>query len=151
MIKKPPETYRAFLDRLEDLFDQSPPESIKDAQDELIDAGLDPDVIGERIKAIAGRSIDRVRASLWAEAAAQRRSALANIARFKTHIPDSRTGVEAAIRDILQQSPALKDLPAISAHFRNFAEATDEDLKGLLLELEFLRLETAKDSKDKDK
>ncbi len=151
MIKKPPETYRAFLERLEDLFDQSPPESIKDAQDEIIDAGLDPEVIGERMKAIADRSISRARANWWAEAAAQRRSALAYITRFTAHIPDSRPGIEAAIRDILQQSPGLKDLPAISAHFRNFAEATDEDLKSLLLELEFLRLETAKDSKDKDK
>jgi len=151
MIKKPPETYRAFLDRLEDLFDQSPPESIKDAQDELIDAGLNPDAIGERIKAVADRSLARARASWWAEAAAERRSALANITRFTTRIPDSRRDVEAAIRDILQQSPSLNDLPAISTHFRNFAEATDEDLKSLLVELEFLRLETAKDSADKDK
>jgi hypothetical protein len=151
MIKKPPETYRAFLDRLEDLVDQNPPENVKEAEDELRDAGLDPEVVGQRMKAIADRSIARARASWWAEAAAQRRSAVANITRFTTHIPDSRPSIEAAIRDILQQSPGLKDLPAISAHFRNFAEATDEDLKSLLLELEFLRLETAKDSKDKDK
>jgi hypothetical protein len=151
MTKKQPETYRAFLDRLEDLFDQSPPETIKDAQDELVNAGLDPNVIGERIKLIADRSIAHARSNWWAEAAAQRRNALANINRFTTQIPDSRPAIEAAIRDILQQTPGLKDLPAISAHFRNFAEAADEDLKSLLLELEFLRQETAKDSKDKEK
>ena len=54
MIKKPPETYRAFLDRLEDLFDQSPPENAKDAEEELRDAGLDPELVGQRIEGYCG-------------------------------------------------------------------------------------------------
>ena len=149
MIKKPPETYRTFLDRLEELFDQSPPESIKDAQDELTDAGLDPDVIGERIKAIADQSIARARESCWTKVAAERQSALGSLAGFIAQTPDSRTDIEAAIRQILHQSPGLKDRLTVSAHFRNFAEATDEDLKSLLFELEFLRLKTEIDSKNK--
>jgi hypothetical protein len=151
MIKKSPETYRAFLDRLEDLLDQSPPENVKEAEDELRDAGLDPEVVGQRMRAIAEQTLARSRANWWAEAAVERRHALDKLTQFAAPIPDARSGIEAAIRQILQQSPRLRDLPTVSAHFRNFAEATDEDLKSLLLELEFLRMETSKDSEDKDK
>lgn len=151
MIKKPPETYRAFLDRLEDLFDQSPPENVKEAEEELRDAGLDPEVVGQRMRAIAEQALTRARANWWTKVAVERRHVLDKLTQFAAHIPEARSGIETAIREILKQSPRLSDLPMVTAHFRNFAEATDEDLKSLLLELEFLRMEAAEDSEDEDK
>jgi|GraSoiStandDraft_41_1057321.scaffolds.fasta_scaffold876464_2 hypothetical protein len=151
MIKKPPETYRAFVDRLADLFDQIPPEDIEEAEQELRDAGVDPEAIGQRMKNLAEQTLARSRLNWRAEAAAERRHALDKLTHFAARIPEARSGLEIAIREILERSPHLGNLPAVTAHFRNFAEATDEDLRSLLLELEFLRMQAEEDSKDKDK
>ena len=149
-MKKPPETYRAFVDRLADLFDQIPPETIEDAAQELRDAGLDSDAIGQRMKILAEQTLVRSRLNWRTNAAEERVRALEKLTHFVTRVPEARSEVETAIRQILERSPKLVDLPAVSAHFRNFAEATDEDLKSLLFELAFLHMQAEEDSKDQD-
>ena len=151
MIKKPPETYRTFLNRIADLFDQIPPEDINEAEQELRDGGLDPETVGQRMSVLAEQTLARSHLNWRSEAAAQRRQALDQLTHFAARIPESRYELENKIREILERSPHFQQLPTVTAHFRNFTEASDEDLKSLLLELEFLRMQTDKESKDKDK
>jgi len=139
MTKKPPETYREFLDRLADLFDEVPPESLEEAEQELRDAGLDPEAIGQRMSELAARTLARSPLNWRVSAPEERHRALGQFTHFKATIPETRAEIEVAIRQILEQMPHLAQSPAVTTHFRNFEEAGDEDLRSLLLELEFLR------------
>jgi hypothetical protein len=151
MIKKPPETYRAFVDRLADLFDQIPPETVEEAEQELRDAGFDPEAVGQRMKILAEQTLARSRLNWRINAAEERGRVVDKLTHFVARVPEARSELETAIRQILERSPQFGNLPAVTAHFRNFAEATDEDLKSLLFELEFLHMQAEEDSKDKEK
>ena len=133
-MKKPPETYRAFVDRLADLFDQIPPETIEDAAQELRDAGLDSDAIGQRMKILAEQTLVRSRLNWRTNAAEERVRALEKLTHFVTRVPEARSEVETAIRQVLRTiTQARRFARRKCVDFRNFAEATDEDLEKLTL------------------
>ena len=96
MIKKPPETYRTFLNRIADLFDQIPPEDINEAEQELRDGGLDPETVGQRMSVLAEQTLARSHLNWRSEAAAQRRQALDQLT-LRARIPESRYELENKI------------------------------------------------------
>ena len=96
MTKKPPETYREFLDRLADLFDEVPPESLEEAEQELRDAGLDPEAVGQRMSELAAQTLARSPLNWRVSAAEERRHALGQLTHFKAAVPKTRSETEGA-------------------------------------------------------
>lgn len=110
-------------------------ESLEEANAFLIEQGLDPDKIGKEFEQLAQQALSesplhwkkRARAEIE-----QKREQLNKRLKISSL---SRDEMLKAIRDLQRTLGGAS--PAI-AYYRNFEEVSDEDLAGILTELEFL-------------
>lgn len=142
-MKTKPETDQDLINSIAELLGHDDPdESPEMVDDELRAVGLDPEVIGAKIAAIAEEA-DRRSPLNWRQRAGEQRAAAERRLARRSVIADtrSRDDIVREINAVVARSPRLQGAPTAQAHFRNFETATDEDLADLLVELEFLEAE----------
>lgn len=139
-MKPKPETERDLVDALAEAFEHAEADlSIEEVDEELRAGGLNPEAVGARLAAVAEQAYRQSPYNWRQRAAAERAEA------------DRRLREKLAAKRLLSREETLREIQAITsrsselraqAHFRNFEHATDEDLAGLLADLQLLE-ETA--------
>jgi hypothetical protein len=135
--RRSPETYEELFRAFTDLFNETEPEDPEEVNALLREAGYDPDEVAARMQAIAEQALASSPLN-WRNRARQQLSEAA--AQFENFVPTprgSRSEIMAAIKQIIAQLGGPQSQP-VAAHFRNFEEASDEDLASLLSDLEYL-------------
>lgn len=107
-------------------FEELEPETKEEEDEELRAFGLDPDQVGERLEKVAERAL-RKSPYNW-----RNRSGEIEEAKRRRESVD----IADLSRDDMLQT--LRDNPRMGAHFRDFEELTDEDLRSLLADQKFL-------------
>ncbi len=134
--RQPPVTEEELVHAFADLFDEVEPETPEEIDAVLRDGGHDPDTIAARMKSIAERALARSPLN-WRNRAQQELEAERSKLDRVTPIPRRGRGeIIAAIQQLLSRLQARQLAPAHA--YRNFDQATDEDLASLLAELEYL-------------
>jgi hypothetical protein len=137
--KKRIESSEDLVNAVEELFDQTLMDVPEEANTVLKEAGYDPDAVGKKMEAIARRAMSNSPLN-WRNRARQElekeRSRLGGVSPLP---PRSRTEMLAAIEKLRSRLGGRK---LASVFFRNFEQATDDDLAGILEELEFLANQT---------
>jgi len=137
---KKPETDQEFFDLFSSLMEESLPEGIDEADDELRAAGLNPDTVGAEVEAYAAAVLRRL-------AEEERKRAVAAREQFRRELEAARSEREwteeelkAEIAALAAEAGSQQGAPAVAAHFHKFeGRATKSDLESLLVELLFLR------------
>jgi hypothetical protein len=134
--RRPPATEEELVHAFADLFDEVGPETPEEIDAVLREGGHDPDTIAARMKSIAERALARSPLN-WRNRAQQEleaeRTKLDRVTPVARH---DRSEIIAAIQQLLSRLQAHQLAPAHA--YRNFDQATDEDLSSLLAELEYL-------------
>jgi hypothetical protein len=134
--RQPPATEEELVHAFADLFDEVGPETPEEIDAALREGGHDPDTVAARMKSIAERALARSPLN-WRNRAQQEleaeRSRLDNVTPI---LRRGRGEIIAAIQQLLSRLQAHQLAPAHA--YRNFDQATDEDLTSLLAELEYL-------------
>jgi hypothetical protein len=134
--RRPPATEEELVHTFADLFDEVGPETPEEVDAILREGGHDPDTIAARMKSIAERALARSPLN-WRNRAQQEleaeRTKLDRVTPVARH---DRSEIIAAIQQLLSRLQAHQLAPAHA--YRNFDQATDEDLASLLAELEYL-------------
>ena len=134
--RRPPATEEELVHAFADLFDEVGPETPEEIDAALREEGHDPDTIAARMKSVAERALARSPLN-WRNRAQQEleaeRSKLDKVTPILRH---GRGEIIAAIQQLLSRLQAHQLAPAHA--YRNFDQATDEDLSSLLAELEYL-------------
>lgn len=133
--QKPIQSTEDLVNAIDDLIENAMMESLEEANAFLIEQGLDPDKIGKEFEQLAQQALSesplhwkkRARAEIE-----QKREQLNKRLKISSL---SRDEMLKAIRDLQRTLGGAS--PAI-AYYRNFEEVSDEDLAGILTELEFL-------------
>lgn len=134
--RRPPVTEEELVRAFANLFNEVEPETPEEINATLRDAGYDPDTVAARMKAVAERAIMdsplnwRNRAKQELEEERHRRGVAESSA------PQSRKDIINAIRRLLTQIHGNQ--VELATHFRNFDQATNDDLVSLLGDLEYL-------------
>jgi hypothetical protein len=142
---KKPETDQEFFDLFSSLMEESLPEGIDEADDELRAAGLNPDTVGAEVEAHAAAVLRRL-------AEEERKRAVAAREQFRRELEAARSEREwteeelkAEIAAPAAEAGSQQGTPAVAAHFHKFeGRATKSDLESLLVELLFLRAKNRK-------
>lgn len=143
--RRQPQTYEELVAALEELFDNTPaPETKEEIETVLVESGYDPESVAQEMRAVAAKAFEqspfnwRNRARGEMEDAATRFSNAASVL--------AEQGREQIIAQIRALSMSSGGQPTVSTHYRNLDEKSDEDLRGLLEELQFLsEIEQSKD------
>jgi hypothetical protein len=134
--RRPPATEEELVHTFADLFDEVGPETPEEVDAILREGGHDPDTIAARMKSIAEHALARSPLN-WRNRAQQEleaeRTKLDRVTPVARH---DRSEIIAAIQQLLSRLQAHQLAPAHA--YRNFDQATDEDLASLLAELEYL-------------
>ncbi len=144
MKTKKPETEQDLIDALAALLEHDDPdETIEEVDEELRAAGLTPEVVGDRLAAVAKRAF-RQSPLNWRQRGTTERAEADRLFRQRLAAKRelSRDEILHEIQAIASRSPEVR----AQAHFRNFERVTDEDLASLLAELQLLE-ETASRNK----
>lgn len=134
--RQPPATEEELVHAFADLFNEVEPETPEEIDAVLREGGHDPDTIAARMKSIAERALARSPLN-WRNRA--QREVEAERSELDKVTPIVRRGRGEMITDIQQLLSRLQAHQLAPAHaYRNFDQATDEDLASLLAELEYL-------------
>lgn len=134
--RQPPATEEELVHAFADLFNEVEPETPEEIDAVLREGGHDPDTIAARMKSIAERALARSPLN-WRNRA--QREVEAERSKLDKVTPIVRRGRGEMITDIQQLLSRLQAHQLAPAHaYRNFDQATDEDLASLLAELEYL-------------
>lgn len=135
-MKSKPETERDLISALAEAFKHAEADlSIGEVDEELRAAGLNPEELGARLAAVAEQAY-RQSPYNWRQRASAERAEAERLLRQKL-VAKRELSREAMLREIQAISSRSPEVRA-QAHFRNFERATDEDLAGLLAELQLL-------------
>lgn len=134
------ETEQDLINALEDFaYDVNEDESIMDVDEELKSLGYDPILIGRRFQAIASQTLAASPLD-WRNTArieiANARKELGLISRPDPKLLDKSSLIDAiqlALKSLGYTEPAL-----VPAQYRNFEEATEDDLVSILQQLKYL-------------
>jgi hypothetical protein len=138
--KRAIETEQDLVNALEDFaFDVDENESIQDIDDELKTLGYDPDLIGRKFQAIASHVLAASPLD-WRNRApieiAEAREKLEHIGQPDTKHQDKASIIEAI--QLALKNLGFSDSAVIPAQYRNFEEATENDLISMLQQLNYL-------------
>ena len=134
--RRPPATEEELVHAFADLFDEVGPDTPGEIDAILREGGHDPDTIAARMKSIAERALARSPLN-WRNRAQQELEAEKRKLDSATPIVwRGRGEMITAIQQLLSRLHAHQLAPAHA--YRNFDQATDEDLASLLAELEYL-------------
>jgi len=134
--RQPPATEEELVHAFADLFDEVGPDTSEEIDAVLREGGHDPDTIAARMKSIAERALSRSPLN-WRNRAQQELEAeRSKLDRVTPIVRRGREEIIAAIQQLLSRLQARQLAPAHA--YRNFDQATDEDLASLLAELEYL-------------
>lgn len=124
----PPE----FLDTLRRFLTSTEAESIEELDEELKAEGIDPDAVRARVVAMVAAHADERRLSWRERAAAKRRAIVETLAALRQAVPQGREALLARVRALTESlGPQL-----VETYCHRFEEARDEDLPGLVEDLE---------------
>lgn len=129
------ETSEDLVHILADLFNEVSPKTSEEIDDELREAGYDPDEVAEHMKSVAERAIANSPFN-WRNQRQELADERARLERSTLPPGKSRIQLIEAIKQMLAQLGGNAKL--IQAYYRNFEEMSDEDLASLQSELEFL-------------
>jgi len=139
--RKPIETEAQLLAVLERfLTNVSESEPIEAVDEELREYGYDPNVLGSQIEALAKHALANSQLNWRKQARHEIDAAKTDLDRFEHTVTDrhlDRPSLINTIQQLLRQLGS-RDGQLVPALFRNFDTASDQDLHGLLRELEFL-------------
>jgi N-acetyl-anhydromuramyl-L-alanine amidase AmpD len=138
---KPIETESQLLVALERFFTNvSERESIEDIHEELREYGYNPEVLGNRIEALAQRALADSQFNWKNKARREIQIAKTKLNRIESTAAIDRLDRPSLVNAIQQLLWKLgyRDNQLVPAHFRNFETASDQDLLSLLHELEYL-------------
>jgi hypothetical protein len=134
--QRPPATEEELVHAFADLFDEVEPETPEEVDATLREGGHDPDSIAARMKSVAERALARSPLN-WRNRAQQELEAEKR--KLDSVTPTVRRGRGEMITAIQQLLSRLQAHQLAPAHaYRNFDQATEEDLASLLTELEYL-------------
>ena len=134
--RRPPTTEDELIHSFADLFDAVEPETPEEIQTTLKDAGYDPDGVAARMQAIAARAIENSPFNWRKRAQRELETEKTRLETRTSSTPRNRAGIVDAIKQLLAGLSGQQF--ELAAHFRNFDQATDEDLSSLLADLEYL-------------
>lgn len=150
--RKPPVTDDELIKAVADAFDQIEPETPSEIDAVLREAGHDPERVATEFKALAEQELEQSPLNWRKRARAEMEKEKTRLEGFEpsTLVPVRRADLIAAIQKLMSQLGSNTDSVAL-AHFRNFDQATDEDLASMLTELEYLATKThTSDDTNKD-
>ncbi|HOU12773.1 MAG TPA: hypothetical protein PKZ84_06625 [Anaerolineae bacterium] len=136
-----PQTDEDLVQAFANLFDAIEPETPSEIDAVLLEAGYNPDNVAARIQAFAEKALAESPLNWRNQAEVELQAANTRIERFKASvsIPRTREGIIEAIKRLTNQ---LKPQARFAqAYFRNFESVSDQDLIGLLTELQYLAAE----------
>ena len=137
---KKPETDQEFFDLFSRLMEESLPEGIDEADEELRAAGMNPDAVGAEVAAHAAAVLKRLTEDDRKRAAAEREQFRRELEAVRSEREWTEDELKAEIAALAAQAGSSQGAPAVAAHFHKFeGRATKGDLESLLLELLFLR------------
>lgn len=144
--RRPPTTEDELIRAFADLFDAVESETPEEIQTTLRDAGYDPDDVAARMQAIAARAIENSPFNWRNRAQRELETEKTQLETRISSTPRNRTGIIDAIKQLLAGLPGQQF--ELVAHFRNFDQATDEDLASLLADFEYLVSQQRKQSEE---
>ena len=138
--KRPIEPEQDLINALEDFaYDVDEDNPIIDIDDELKNLGYDPGLIGRKFQVVASKALAASPLD-WRNQAhfeiAEAREKLGRISRLDIKLLDEASLIEAihlALKNLGYLEPAI-----IPARYRNFEEATENDLASMLQQLIYL-------------
>lgn len=135
--RREPRTDQELMQAFEELFAEILPEMPDEVDATLREAGYDPDEVAVNMQDFATR-IWNTSPLNWRNHAHQEiAQELSRLENFTTSPHATRSEIIATIQQLLTQIGGKQNLPA-GIHFRNFEQASDDDLVSLLQELEYL-------------
>ena len=134
--RRPPTTEDELIRAFTDLFEALEPETSEEIHTTLRDAGYDPNSVAARMQAIAARAIENSPLNWRNRAQKEFESEKTRLETTASSEPRNRAGIIDAIKQLLVGGAGQQF--ELAAHFRNFDQATDEDLASLLADLEYL-------------
>jgi hypothetical protein len=142
---KKPETDQEFFDLFSRLLEESLPEDIDDADEELRAAGMNPDAVGAEVAAHAAAVLKRMTEDARNRAATEREQFRRELEAVRLEREWTEDELKTEIAALAAQAGSSQGAPAVAAHFHKFeGRATKGDLESLLLELFFLRAKSRK-------
>lgn len=126
MSDQKPQTMVALLNALIDAFDEAGPSTREEEEAELRALGLEPEVVSEQLEKVAEEALRRSPLN-WRNRTPDIQNAL-----------DKRKSVQVADLSREEMLRELRSRQGLRAHFRNFEELTDEDLRSLLADEKYL-------------
>lgn len=137
------ETVEDFVHAFNEFLDEEDLLTPDEIDTELCEAGLDPEKVGARMKAVAEHALASSPWNWRKRAMEELEQERARIAGATRPVPRNRADIIGAIRELIAQTGSQ---PAY-AH-RNLEAQTDEDLADLLAELEYLASRQRRRSKE---
>jgi len=142
---KKPETDQEFFDLFSRLMEESLPQGIDEADEELRAAGMNPDAVGAEVAAHAAAVLKRLKEDDRKRAAAEREQFRRELEAVRLEREWTEDELKAEIAALAAQAGPSQGAPAVAAHFHKFeGRVTKGDLESLLLELLFLRAKSRK-------
>jgi hypothetical protein len=137
---KKPETDQEFFDLFSRLMEESLPEGIDEADEELRAAGINPGAVGAEVAAHAATVLERLTEDNEKRAAADREQFRRELEAARSEKEWTEEELKAEIAALAAEAGPQQGAPAVAAHFHKFeGRATKSDLESLLVELLFLR------------
>lgn len=134
--RKGPRTDQEFVEAFEHLLYEHGPETSEEVDAFLRSEGLDPEVIAANGRAFVQKALASSPLN-WRSYIAERQRAKEELVAHQVSPTLSRDVLLAAIRESLSGlSP--QQIAQSGVQYRNLEEVTDEDLRSLLAELEYL-------------
>lgn len=142
-----PGTYRELAKAFIELFDEAGPRDLEEVHALLEEAGFDPEEVGTRFRTIAEQELSTSHLNWRVRAARELETERSHIEAARTTKELSREKIVSRIQELLSKFSSAPRL--LTAH-RNLDQASDEDLRALLAEIEYLASHTRPRS-DSDK
>jgi hypothetical protein len=142
---KKPETDQEFFDLFSSLMEESLPEGIDEADEELRAAGMNPDTVGAEVEVRAAAVLRRLTEEERKRVVAEREQFRRELEAARLEREWTEEELKAEIAALAAQAGSQQGAPAVAAHFHKFeGRATKSDLESLLVELLFLRAKNRK-------
>ncbi len=132
-----PQSERDLVDALVDLFNEVEPDTSEEIDAVLHEAGHDPEEVTSRIKAAVERALTDSPLNWRNKARNEIEEERTRLTTFTPSVSGDRVTLLESIQRLLA-SLQTRNGTLAAAYHRNLEEATNEDLAGLLAELEYL-------------
>jgi DNA-directed RNA polymerase subunit F len=140
------ETSKDLLKVLVDLFNEIEPKTSDEVDAVLREAGYEPNEVAKRMNSVARQAMRDSPLNWRNRAPAELAEASARLKRMIPSLPNTREDIIQFLKQSLANLEARGALQ--HAHFRNFESLTDEDLRSLIAEIEYLASESERNDED---